>query len=50
MSKRIHRGRRRGTAVVEFACVAPLLLLLLFGIIEFGTHAHGQAGHHQCVL
>ena len=31
------RGRRRerGTALAEFALVAPLLLILLFGIIEF---------------
>jgi Flp pilus assembly protein TadG len=28
--------QRRGTAVVEFALIAPLFLLLLFGIIEFG--------------
>lgn len=27
---------RRGTAVVEFALIAPLFLLLLFGIFEFG--------------
>jgi TadE-like protein len=30
------RPDQRGTAVVEFALVAPLLFLLLFGIIEFG--------------
>jgi Flp pilus assembly protein TadG len=28
--------RRRGLVIVEFAVVLPLLLLLLFGIVEFG--------------
>lgn len=28
--------RQRGATVVEFAIIAPLLFLLLFGIIEFG--------------
>ena len=37
LSRRPARRRgRRGTAVVEFAVVAPLFLLLLAGIIEFG--------------
>jgi Flp pilus assembly protein TadG len=35
-----HRRRRRrnhrGVALVEFALVAPLLFLLIFGIVEFG--------------
>jgi Flp pilus assembly protein TadG len=31
-----HRNKRCGAAVVEFACVAPIFFLLLFGIIEFG--------------
>ncbi len=28
--------RRRGVAAVEFAVVAPVLILLIFGILEFG--------------
>ncbi len=28
--------RERGTAIIEFAVVLPLLLTILFGIIEFG--------------
>jgi Flp pilus assembly protein TadG len=42
MGKRTGRGwhargeRSRGAALVEFALVAPLLFLLLFGIVEFG--------------
>jgi Flp pilus assembly protein TadG len=30
------RKNRRGAAVVEFAVVAPLFFLLVFGMIEFG--------------
>lgn len=29
-------GRRRGSAVVEFAVVAPLLFAIVFGLVEFG--------------
>jgi Flp pilus assembly protein TadG len=35
-SSSTRRGERRGVAAVEFAVIAPLFLLLLGGIIEFG--------------
>ena len=40
-SRRLSGARRlarseRGTAIVEFALIAPLLFFLVFGIIEFG--------------
>lgn len=33
--RRSKPGRRRGIAIVEFALVAPLLLLLLAGVLDF---------------
>ena len=35
--------QHRGAAMVEFAIVAPLLFVLLFGIIEFGVILYDQA-------
>lgn len=35
-SRKIRRGTERGATVVEFAVIASLLLLILFGILEFG--------------
>jgi Flp pilus assembly protein TadG len=36
LRRRQERRKEQGVALVEFALVAPLLFLLLFGIVEFG--------------
>lgn len=33
---RLHKDNENGQALVEFALVAPLLFLILFGIVQFG--------------
>ena len=35
-ARHTRREKSRGAALLEFALVAPLLLLLLFGVVEFG--------------
>jgi len=39
--------KRRGAATVELAMVAPLLIFLLFGIIEFGLMVKDLVGVNQ---
>ena len=41
-SRRIQRRNRRGAAAVEFAFVAPLLMMLLFGATELGRAMYIQ--------
>jgi len=38
----VKRGSDRGAAAVEFALVVPILLLLVFGIIDFGRMLNAQ--------
>ena len=40
--RRVRPRGRRGVAVVEFACVCPLLLILMLGIIEAGRLFHTE--------
>lgn len=42
--RRLHRGRERdrGAAAVEFALLLPLLLVLVFGIIDFGRALNAE--------
>jgi Flp pilus assembly protein TadG len=45
MNRRPPSGRKtrdRGTAAVEFALVLPVLLLIVFGIIDFGRALNAQ--------
>jgi len=46
-TKKLRWTERRGIATVELAIIAPLLLLLLFGIIEFGLLVKDMVGLNQ---
>jgi Flp pilus assembly protein TadG len=41
-AKRFRQGKRRGSTLVEFALVVPVLLALLIGIMEFGWLVYGN--------
>jgi hypothetical protein len=47
MVRTIRKIKRRGATTVEFAMVAPLLIFLLFGIIEFGLMVKDLVGVNQ---
>lgn len=40
--RRRHWGDDRGAAAVEFALVFPILVVILFGIVEFGSVYNAQ--------
>jgi Flp pilus assembly protein TadG len=42
MKRKVRRKGREGQALVEFALVVPVLLLLLLGIVEFGLLLYNQ--------
>lgn len=47
VTRKLRRWRDRGAAAVEFALVVPVLILLIFGSIEFGLaiQARTQVGN-----
>jgi Flp pilus assembly protein TadG len=47
LNKRVPRdARERGAAAVEFALILPILVLLVFGIVEFAIAYNHQQGLH----
>jgi len=43
---RSHINRERGAVAAEFAIILPLLLILIFGIIQFGLLFQRQSAAH----
>lgn len=58
ITRRANKGGERGAAMVEFAVILPLLITLVFGIIEFsiafnrlqGLHAAAREGARTASL
>lgn len=46
-SRRLRAGEERGATLVEFAIVLPVLMTLIFGIIEFGIVYNDYIGLRQ---
>ncbi len=40
------RPRERGAAIVEFALVAPVLIMIMMGVVQLGLLLHQQQGIH----
>src|ERR1700751_4862076 len=49
MSERDSNAGQRSQSIVEFAIVAPILLVLLFGIVDFGRVIYIYATLNQAV-
>ena len=50
MTKRIDIRNARGQTMVEFVLVLPIILMVLFGIIQFGlTFNHYVALHFKTI-
>lgn len=49
--RNLHRIRRdiRGQSLAEFAIAAPILFLLIFGIVEFSRHYYARLGIRHAV-
>ena len=40
------RTKERGAAIVEFALVAPVLIMIMMGVVQLGLLLHQQQGIH----
>ena len=47
MDPRPKRSRRRGQSLVEFALVAPIFFLVIFGIIDVGRYVYVTTAFNQ---